>query len=149
SSGDPDVADESTRVEILRVPQPFANHNGGLITFGPGGFLYLGLGDGGGGGDPCETAQNDGEALGKLLRIHVDAPPANPVDAVWAKGLRNPWRFAFDRATDDLYIADVGQNLWEEVDMVSAPVPSGMNYGWDDMEARHCFEPSTGCATSG
>ena len=148
-SPNPDLADKSTKKVLLTIPQPFANHNGGLVTFGPGGFLYLGLGDGGGGGDPCETAQNDAEPLGKVLRIDVDSPPANPVDAIWTKGVRNPWRFSFDRLTSDLYLADVGQNLWEEVEVVSAPVPPGLNYGWDVFEARHCFEPPTGCSLPG
>jgi cysteine-rich repeat protein len=146
---DPEQADESTRVELLRIPQPFSNHNGGNLVFGPDGMLYFGVGDGGGGGDPCETAQSDTDPLGKLYRIDVDAPPASPLDALWAKGVRNPWRFSFDRATGDFYLADVGQNLYEEIDVQPAPVASGLNYGWDDFEARHCFEPPSGCTSPG
>jgi cysteine-rich repeat protein len=147
-SGDPDVANEASKVELLRVPQPFTNHNGGNILFGPDGFLYMGIGDGGGGGDPCEAGQNSMTALGKLLRVDVTAtPPIDPTTVIWASGLRNPWRFSFDRGTADLYVGDVGQNAWEEVSFVAAPVSAGVNYQWDDCEGRHDFEAS--CPTAG
>ena len=147
---------------ILSLFQPFSNHNGGLITFGPDGMLYLGFGDGGSAGDPAEHAQNRGSLLGKMLRIDVDGgvpyaiPPDNPfVDItgarpeIWAYGLRNPWRFAFDLATRDLYIADVGQGRIEEVHVTPAASRGGENYGWDILEGSLCFEPSSGCARDG
>jgi cysteine-rich repeat protein len=143
SGGNPDVADPDEVAVLLSVDDPFGNHNGGLITFGPDGMLYFALGDGGGGGDPLEAGQDDANPLGKLFRINVDAPPANPLDAVWGKGLRNPWRFSFDRLTGDLYIGDVGQGTWEEVNFQAGPTPaSGVNYGWDLFEGRHCYEPA-------
>lgn len=154
---DPDVADSSERV-LLEIPQPFANHNGGLIKFGPDGFLYIGMGDGGSGGDPQNHAQTLGSALGKLLRLDVNGrlpyavPPHNPFvgrqDArpeVWAYGLRNPWRFAFDRCTGRLFLGDVGQSGWEEINLIE----KGGNYGWRIMEGNHCFNPSAGCRTDG
>jgi cysteine-rich repeat protein len=143
AAGDPrsaDTADPASET-ILRGPirQPFSNHNGGQLQFGPDGFLYVGMGDGGSGCDPGGRAQNDGTLLGKLLRIDVNAPaPADPLDDVWAKGLRNPWRFSFDRANGDLYLADVGQGEREEVDVVTAPVPAGLDYGWDFFEGDQC-----------
>ncbi|NIR76090.1 MAG: PQQ-dependent sugar dehydrogenase [Gemmatimonadetes bacterium] len=150
-SADPNRADlESARV-ILERTQPFGNHNGGLIVFGPDGKLYIGLGDGGGGGDPQGNGQNTETLLGALLRIDVDAgdpymsPADNPFvgvpgrDEIWVYGLRNPWRFAFDPEVGDLYIADVGQNDWEEVNAVSAN-QAGLNFGWNIMEGRHCFQ---------
>jgi cysteine-rich repeat protein len=156
-SPNPDIAD-STETVILGVTQPFSNHNGGEVTFGPDGYLYIGLGDGGSGGDPLGNGQNKDTMLGKLLRIDVDSgspytsPPTNPffgatpgLDEIWAFGLRNPWRFSFDRQNGDLYIADVGQNLWEEVDYQPALSGGGENYGWNIMEANHCFNPSSGC----
>ena len=156
-SSDPDRADPSPVRTILSIEQPFSNHNGGLVLFGPDGKLWIGMGDGGSGGDPQENAQNLGTLLGKLLRIDVDgaAPYTVPADnpfvgrpgargEVWAYGLRNPWRFAFDRETGDLYIADVGQNRLEEVNAVRGP-GRGLNYGWDVMEGSECFEPSQGC----
>ena len=133
---------------ILRVDQPYGNHNGGHIAFGPDGYLYFGLGDGGSGGDPHGNGQDPNALLGSLLRLDVsgasgyDAPPDNPYvggggkPEVWAKGLRNPWRFSFDRATDDLYIADVGQGAWEEIDYVPAGTGAGMNLGWAAFEAN-------------
>jgi cysteine-rich repeat protein len=154
-SGNPDVADAGSELVLLTVAQPFANHNGGLNAFGPDGYLYVGLGDGGSFNDPLEAGQDGGTVLGKLLRLDVDVetPPyhaapadnpdpgaAHPLDLIWAKGLRNPWRFAFDRATGELYIADVGQNQWEEVNL-QPPATGGLNYGWDVFEGRHCFEP--------
>ena len=138
---------------LMVVPQPFANHNGGMIAFGPDGFLYVGRGDGGGRGDPNDRGQNPHELLGKILRLDVDRgqPYAIPADnpfahgggrpEVFAMGLRNPWRFSFDRQSGALWVADVGQYQWEEVDLVV----SGGNYGWRLMEGRHCFEPTTGC----
>lgn len=147
---------------ILSLDQPFPNHNGGLITFGPDGMLYLGFGDGGSAGDPNENAQNLGSLLGKLLRIDVDGrapyriPPDNPFTTtsgarpeIWAYGLRNPWRFAFDRLTGDLYIADVGQNEREEVDVAPDSSRGGENYGWDIVEGTRCFEPRENCNRTG
>ena len=157
-SGDPDVADPSSERILLTIPHPtYGNHNGGQLVFGPDGYLYAGTGDGGGGGDPFENAQNTTALLGKLLRLDVNvesppfyaAPPDNPFvapgdpgrDEIWAYGLRNPWRFSFDRGPGDLYIGDVGQDTWEEVDVQPAGGAGGVNYGWDVFEGRHCFEP--------
>jgi glucose/arabinose dehydrogenase len=155
-----DVADPASAKLILTVAQPFPNHNGGLVLFGPDGKLYIGLGDGGSGGDPQGNGQNLGALLGKILRIDVDAgdPYAIPGDnpfvghagargEIWAYGLRNPWRFTFDRATHQLYIADVGQNAWEEVDVAPAGT-GGQNYGWNIMEGTHCYNASS-CDQSG
>jgi glucose/arabinose dehydrogenase len=154
-SGDPDVADPSSGVGLLTVGQPFANHNGGLLLFGPDGMLYVGLGDGGSGGDPQGHGQNTNTLLGSLLRIDVDAgnpyaiPGDNPFgNEIWAYGLRNPWRFAFDESTELLYLADVGQNRLEEVNVMPGTTP-GVNYGWNVMEGNDCFAPSSGCSTSG
>jgi len=141
--------DPASEQVLLTVEQPFENHNGGGVVFGPDGLLYLGLGDGGSGGDPLGNAQNVSVVLGKLLRIDVDSgvpygiPPSNPFAAgggraeVYAYGLRNPWRFSFDRATGALWLADVGQDAWEEVDIVHA----GGNYGWNRREGAHCYGP--------
>lgn len=161
-SDDPNRADPSSERVLLYIEQPAANHNGGQLQFGPDGYLYIGMGDGGNAGDPWGNAQNLGVLLGKMLRIDVDAgapygiPADNPFldkagarPEIWAYGLRNPWRFSFDRATGDLYIADVGQNKWEEVDVAFAPDPGGQNYGWDVMEGFHCFEPAEGCDPTG
>ncbi|PYP22686.1 MAG: hypothetical protein DMD53_01760 [Gemmatimonadetes bacterium] len=159
-SADPNLADPASGRQILFVNQPFSNHNGGLVMFGPDGMLYIGMGDGGGGGDPMGNGQNPATLLGKLLRIDVDHgdPYAIPADnpfvgaartrgEVWAMGMRNPWRFAFDRAAGLLYVADVGQNLWEEIDVVAAG-RGGLNYGWNVMEGAHCYaEP--GCKGDG
>ena len=154
---DPDLADSSTGKIVLTIPQPASNHNGGQVAFGPDGYLYVGMGDGGGGGDPWETAQDDMTLLGKMLRIDVDveAPPfyavpadnpdvgaGLPLGLVWSKGLRNPWRFSFDRGTGDIYIADVGQNLIEEIDFEPASSTGGVNWGWDIFEGSSCFEPA-------
>ena len=153
-SGNPDVADAGSEEIILTVVQPFANHNGGRLQFGPDGFLYLGLGDGGGGGDPQGNAQNMNTLLGKLIRIDVDpahgtytVPEDNPFlgagnieDEIWASGLRNPWRISFDPQTGDLYIADVGQSDQEEVNFQPANSTGGENYGWDEMEGSFCFQ---------
>ncbi|MGE5893620.1 MAG: PQQ-dependent sugar dehydrogenase [bacterium] len=154
-SADPDIADPATEQVLLTIDQPFANHNGGLILFGPDGNLYIGMGDGGSGGDPLNNGQNPGTLLGKLLRIDTESSPnsasyviptTNPfvqnpayLDEIWASGLRNPWRFSFDRLTGDLYIADVGQDAWEEIDFQSASSTGGENYGWNIMEGNHCF----------
>ncbi|MDT8341088.1 MAG: PQQ-dependent sugar dehydrogenase, partial [Longimicrobiales bacterium] len=160
-SGDPDRADAASAREVLTVGQPFSNHNGGQISFGPDGFLYVALGDGGGAGDPLENGQNPETLLGALLRIDVDVdgaepftiPPDNPfvggagADEIWAWGLRNPWRFAFDAVDGLLYIADVGQNSREEVNVVPAEA-AGLNYGWNVTEGSTCFGAS-GCATEG
>jgi glucose/arabinose dehydrogenase len=157
SDGDPNLADPGSGEIILAVDQPQANHNAGHLEFGPDGMLYIGLGDGGGGGDPLNLAQNDQELLGKMLRIDVSVPagyavPAdNPFvglparDEIWAKGLRNPWCFSFDRATGDLYIADVGQSTLEEIDVQPASSGGGENYGWRLMEGTNCYNPPTGC----
>ena len=162
SQGNPDLANpESARV-ILAFDQPYANHNGGLLLFGPDGYLWIGTGDGGSGGDPHGNGQNGQAILGKMLRIDVNGrepygiPPDNPfVDGakarpeVWALGLRNPWRYTFDRATGDLYIADVGQNAYEEINVTPAGTPGGLNYGWNRMEGAHCFRAAQGCDQAG
>lgn len=151
-SADPDVADSASAQLILGIAQPYANHNGGHLLFGPDGMLYIPTGDGGSGGDPQGNGQNANALLGKLLRLDVDhggpyaIPPDNPFargggggrGEIWALGLRNPWRIAFDSATGMLYIADVGQNRWEEVDVQPAATP-GLNYGWNRMEGSHCY----------
>jgi glucose/arabinose dehydrogenase len=130
----------STRRELLRIDQPYPNHNGGQLAFGPNGLLYVGMGDGGAGGDPENRAQNRGSLLGKLLTIDVDTRGAGPVIA--ALGTRNPWRFSFDRATGDLYVGDVGQNTWEEIDFrPKAKLGELQNYGWDVYEGRASYEP--------
>jgi len=161
SSSNPNVADASSGSLVLKISHPVnANHNGGQLQFGPDGFLYAGTGDGGGGGDVPNNAQNTNILLGKLLRIDVDSgspyaiPPGNPFangsggkPEIWAYGLRNPWRFSFDRYTGDLWIGDVGQNAWEEIDFQPAQSIGGENYGWRRMEATHCFNPSSNCRT--
>jgi glucose/arabinose dehydrogenase len=157
-SGDPNVADPNSASILLNINQPFSNHNGGQIQFGPDGLLYIGMGDGGSGGDPQNNGQDLATLLGKILAIDVDGgapyaiPPNNPfVDTpgalpeIWAYGLRNPWRFSFDRQTGDLFIADVGQRLWEEVNFQPSDSTGGENYGWRLMEGNHCFNPSAGC----
>jgi len=159
SSGDPNRADDQSGKVILTIAQPEANHNGGLIKFGPDGYLYIGMGDGGGQGDQhgsIGNGQNRNVLLGKLLRIDVTnqatyaIPPMNPFGTeVWAYGLRNPWRFSFDRATSDLYIADVGQDTYEEVDFQPAASKGGENYGWRIMEGLHCYNPQEGCDQTG
>jgi cysteine-rich repeat protein len=151
-----DVADADSGQILLTIEQPFANHNGGHLAFGPDGYLYVGMGDGGSANDPREAGQSDTTLLGKMLRIDVGVedppyravPPTNPNPAaadpfglIWAKGLRNPWRFAFDRANGDLYIGDVGQDEIEEIDVQPGTSTGGENYGWDIFEGSACFEP--------
>jgi glucose/arabinose dehydrogenase len=155
SAGNADLADPSSGIILLTIPQPFANHNGGQLQFGPDGYLYIGMGDGGSANDPFCNGQRDDTQLGKLLRIDVDQnvdsapfygiPPSNPfaaagppADKIWARGLRNPWRFSFDRATGDLYIADVGQSAREEIDFQPHASAGGENYGWKIMEGTLC-----------
>ena len=158
-SSQPDVADAGSASPVLAVGQPFSNHNGGMLAFGPDGMLYVGLGDGGSGGDPQGNGQDRGRLLGSLLRIDVDGgspytiPGDNPFVGtagaraeIWAYGLRNPWRFSFDRTAGTIYIADVGQNRYEEVN-VAAAAAAGLNYGWNLMEGAHCF--TSGCDPSG
>ena len=151
-SGNPDVADPASELVILTASQPFANHNGGQVAFGPDGFLYLALGDGGGSGDPDNRGQDLSDLLGSILRMDVRStepytvPADNPfvqssAPEVWSYGLRNPWRFSFDRATGDLYVADVGEGQWEEINVSTAVDGGGkgVNYGWNIMEGTHCF----------
>ncbi|MEZ4412883.1 MAG: PQQ-dependent sugar dehydrogenase [Gemmatimonadales bacterium] len=156
TGADPDVLDPATEQVILEVAQPYGNHNGGNVLFGPDGYLYAGFGDGGSGGDPQGHGQNRDDLLGSLLRLDIDhgapytIPATNPFvgqpnvrGELWNWGLRNPWRYSFDRATGDLYIADVGQNAWEEVDVQPAASTGGENYGWAIMEGDHCYKSST------
>jgi glucose/arabinose dehydrogenase len=128
--------------ELLFVKHPFSNHNGGNLVFGPDGKLYVGTGDGGWANDPFGNGQDPKALLGKMLRLDVDAP-GRPAPAMVARGLRNPWRYAFDRKTGDLYIADVGQDRWEEVDVVPAGTLAGRNFGWKIMEGLHCRSGSS------
>ncbi len=181
---DPDIADPDTEEVVFTQTQPYANHNGGQLAFGPDGYLYIGMGDGGGAGDPEGAAQDPASLLGKILRIDVELdpvssqpftpttavylpmiarsgglayriPPSNPYtqtagyrDEIWALGLRNPWRFSFDRTTGDLYMGDVGQRDWEEIDHQRAQSNGGENYGWNIMEGTHCY-PDPPCDQSG
>lgn len=161
-SSDPNRADAASGKELLAVADRFSNHNGGMLAFGPDGYLYVAMGDGGSSGDPDDNGQNLLAFLGKILRIDVDGgdpygiPESNPFivrssarGEVWAWGLRNPWRFSFDRETGDLWIADVGQNKYEEVNFQPAASEGGENYGWAVMEGTHCFRPAQGCDTTG
>ncbi len=146
-----DVANPASEQIVLTVPQPFDNHNGGQLAFGPDGYLYVGMGDGGSEGDPNNQAQTSGSLLGKLLRVDVESttnsylvPASNPFvtnaayrPEIWALGLRNPWRFSFDRLTGDLYIGDVGQDDSEEIDFQSHSSRGGQNYGWRILEGNH------------
>jgi glucose/arabinose dehydrogenase len=141
--------------DFMTIPHSRTNHNGGMLAFGPDGYLYAGTGDGGGSGDPDENGQNEMSKLGKILRIDVDkyptAPPGNSLSGdpdIWDWGLRNPWRFSFDRCAGDLYIADVGQFLWEEIN-VEAKGKGLVNYGWNTMEGKHCFDPGNNCDQTG
>jgi glucose/arabinose dehydrogenase len=158
---DPDQADLSSLEVLIAIADPFGNHNGGQVSFGPDGFLYAGTGDGGGGGDPENNAQNPQTLLGNILRIDVsgetgyeipdDNPFADGVEGrpeIWAWGLRNPWRFSFDRETDDLWIADVGQNWIEEINLLPAGSPGGANFGWPVMEGTTCFREQD-CSAEG
>ncbi len=162
TSGDPNRAEPASEVVILRQEQPAANHNGGHLAFGPDGYLYAGLGDGGGAGDRYGNGQNGATLLGAMLRLDVDGsqpygiPADNPFvgdpsirDEIWAIGLRNPWRYSFDRQTGDLYIADVGQNVYEEVNFRPTSSGGGENYGWPIMEAQHCYPENRSCARQG
>jgi glucose/arabinose dehydrogenase len=161
SAGDPNLADAGSERVLLTVAQPFSNHKAGQLAFGNDGYLYFGLGDGGSGGDPNGNGQNTHALLGKMLRIDVDhtgtstpyaIPPDNPFangvagsPEIFAYGFRNPWRFSFDRPTGRLFVADVGQNLYEEIDLVE----NGKNYGWNTMEGNHCYNPSSNCDMTG
>ncbi len=155
------TADPTSEFVVLQVDQPASNHNGGMVAFGPDGYLYIGMGDGGGSGDRYGNGQNPATLLGKLLRLDVTTDPTVPYtipvdnpwvgvdwngsdvrDEIWAVGLRNPWRYSFDRTTGDLWIGDVGQNQYEEVDFASAGSAGGQNYGWPIMEAAHCYGSS-------
>ena len=146
-SGDPNIANPSSEVNLLRVNQPFPNHNGGGLDFGPDGYLYIGTGDGGAAGDPFGNGQKTDTLLGKVLRIDVDSgdPYAIPADnpfgnEIWDYGLRNPWRISFDSLTGDLYIGDVGQGTWEEIDIHPSGAPGGINYGWKFREGAHEYD---------
>jgi glucose/arabinose dehydrogenase len=166
-STDANIADPTGRV-LLKIDQPYSNHNGGMLAFGPDGYLYIGMGDGGSSGDPGNRAQSVNTLLGKILRIDVDTqaggkqyaiPAGNPyvgktgLDEIWSIGLRNPWRFSFDDRTGNLWIGDVGQNRYEEIDRSPAvngvDAGKGLNYGWRVLEGNACFNPSSGCSTAG
>ena len=159
-ANDPNLADDESEIVIIEINQPFSNHNGGQIVFGPDGYLYIGMGDGGSGGDPYNHGQNLYTLLGSMLRINVDnpdnglnygIPDSNPFvgtdynDEIFAYGLRNPWRFSFDPVTNKCWIADVGQNLYEEINILE----EGGNFGWNIMEGTHCYNPPSDCDTTG
>ena len=161
-----DVAEPTSRRDLLLIDQPYSNHNAGWLEFGIDGLLYIAMGDGGAAGDPGDRAQDDTQMLGKVLRIDVDTrtgtkqygiPSDNPFASsadgatdprpeIWQKGLRNPYRFSFDRGTGDIYLGDVGQGAWEEIS--AGPNVASVNWGWDDREGRHCYEPMSGCLTA-
>ncbi len=164
SASNGDLADPATRTLILSIPKKYVNHNGGMIAFGPDTFLYMSMGDGGSGGDPDNNGQNIHTLLGKILRLDVHStppagktyaiPPTNPFfgnadpavrQEIWAYGLRNPWRFSFDRSTGDLFIGDVGQNVEEEIDFQPASDAGGENYGWHILEGNCCYSPASNC----
>ncbi|MBA3465489.1 MAG: PQQ-dependent sugar dehydrogenase [Deltaproteobacteria bacterium] len=136
-SADPDVADPASRRELIRIKQPYSNHNGGHVVFGPDGKLWTGMGDGGSAGDPQNNGQDPKALLGKMLRLDADAP--KPVPELVHMGVRNPWRFSFDAKTGDLMIADVGQNKWEYVFAVAGTDKRNHNFGWNVIEGNHCF----------
>jgi glucose/arabinose dehydrogenase len=157
SASNPDTADRDEKV-LLEIDQPYNNHNGGMMAFGPDGYLYIATGDGGSSGDPSGNGQDLASLLGKFLRIDIDRgepyeiPPNNPFvgqagarPEIWAYGLRNPWRFSFDRITGRLFAGDVGQGAWEEIDVVSR----GGNYGWNLLEGTHCYPPGSDCSSVG
>ena len=163
----PDRASTVTGRRIITIDQPYSNHNGGNLAFGPDGYLYIGMGDGGSAGDPGNRAQSLNSLLGKILRIDVNGtsgsrqyriPSSNPYvgrtgrDEIWARGLRNPWRWSFDRLNGNLWIGDVGQARYEEIDRSTKGTRGagwGVNYGWRVMEGRHCYNPTSGCNTTG
>jgi glucose/arabinose dehydrogenase len=167
SSTNPNVVATSTARTIIKIGQPYDNHNGGHLAFGPDGYLYIGMGDGGDAGDPGNRAQNKDSLLGKMLRLDINGttsthnyrfPAGNPYigvagrNEIWQLGLRNPYRFSFDRANGNLWIGDVGQGKWEEIDRAtrtSSGAGRGTNWGWKVMEGFHCYSPSSGCSTSG
>ncbi len=168
TANDADQADPTSEVVVLQIEQPAANHNGGMIAFGPDGYLYIGMGDGGGSGDRYGHGQNPETLLGKMLRIDVTSDPEQPYivpadnpwveqdwngvdvrDEIWAVGLRNPWRFSFDRTTGDLWIGDVGQNQYEEIHYTPAGNPGGLNYGWPILEASACYSNGDDCDKAG
>jgi glucose/arabinose dehydrogenase len=169
---DPNRADAASEFTVLEIAQPAANHNGGMLAFGPDGYLWIGTGDGGAANDRFRNGQNPGTLLGKMLRLDVTSDPAQPYvvpadnpwitddwngqdvrDEVWAVGLRNPWRYSFDRLTGDLWVADVGQNTYEEINHVPAEQKGypngGLNFGWPIMEGTRCFPDSAGCDPAG
>jgi glucose/arabinose dehydrogenase len=159
SASDPNQADNSSEVRLLRIEQPYQNHNGGEVQFGPDGYLYIGMGDGGSAGDPLGNGQSMQTLLGKILRIDVDhtQPYSIPADnpfanggglwEIWVYGLRNPWRFSFDKLTGDLYIGDVGQDAWEEIDFLAAGNPGGSNFGWNYYEGMYPYRGSPPAGT--
>ena len=154
-------ADKNSEKIILKLKQPYSNHNGGHLAFGKDGYLYVALGDGGSKGDPENRAQNLNNLFGAILRIDINTdlnyliPKDNPFynknvkKEIWAYGLRNPWRFSFDKLNDDMYIADVGQNLWEEINIVSSEISGGLNFGWNYLEGTHCYPSDSDCNTLG
>ena len=154
SSNDPNQADPTSEMRLLHIEQPYQNHNGGEVQFGPEGYLYIGMGDGGSAGDPLGNGQSLQTLLGKILRIDVDSsepyaiPPENPFAndgglwEIWVYGLRNPWRFSFDKLNGDMYIGDVGQDGWEEIDYLPAGTPGGGNLGWNYYEGAHPYRGS-------
>jgi glucose/arabinose dehydrogenase len=160
--GTSNKADSLSELKILEINQPFSNHNGGMLMFGQDGYLYIGMGDGGSGGDPYGNGQNLGVLLGKILRINVDSaggtmnysiPPDNPLkgntqssrEEIYTWGMRNPWRFSQDPVTGQIWVGDVGQDDWEEIDLLQ----NGLDYGWNIMEGTHCYNPRTGCDETG
>lgn len=168
TTDDADQADPASEFVVLQIEQPASNHNGGMIAFGPDGYLYIGMGDGGGSGDRYGHGQNPETLLGKMLRIDVTSDPEQPYvipadnpwvtqdwngvdvrDEIWAVGLRNPWRFSFDRTSGDLWIGDVGQNQYEEIHYTPTGNPGGLNYGWPILEASDCYSNGDDCDKAG